>query len=474
MMKRKIVMMILMSALSISAYGRETTESRKSAESVESVELEKESESGVVISEKLADKSGDVETVALATDKEDAFTNRDLEQEPELEDAEYITVTDGKDISISSEGVYVLSGEASEVTVTVEAGDEDKVQLVTDGLKISNTDSPCIYVKNADKVFITSVSDDNELTVSGSFTADGDTNTDAVIFSKDDLVLNGTGTVVIDSSDNGIAGKDDVKLTGGKLMISCKGSAIEAHDEILIADADIVVSESNDGIHAENDDDDTVGNIMIYGGSLNITAVDDGIHATTAVTVDNGEIVLKAAEGIEGTQIQINGGTVDITASDDGINAAKKSSALTPLFEMNGGDVSIAMGAGDTDGVDSNGDIVINGGTISITGQSTFDYDGNAEYNGGTIIENGKETNAISNQMMGGCGGMRGMGKQGDFGENGEMPDFGGDGELPEMKEFEGGGKMHGGGNAEGMPGGGHMGGKRQMENEETKEGTEL
>jgi hypothetical protein len=88
------------------------------------------------------------------------------------------------------------------------------------------------------------------------------------------------------------------------------------------------------------------------------------------------------------------------------------------------------MGAGDTDGVDSNGDIRINGGTISITGQSTFDYDGNAEYNGGTIIENGRDTNVISNQMMDGHGGMGGMGPQGQF-RRGEKLGSGDSDELP-------------------------------------------
>lgn len=97
------------------------------------------------------------------------------------------------------------------------------------------------------------------------------------------------------------------------------------------------------------------------------------------------------------------------------------------------------MGAGDTDGVDSNGDICINGGTISITGQSTFDYGGKAEYNGGTIIENGEETNTITNQTFGGTGGRDGMGPRGGF-ESRDMGTF--DGMMPE--DNEGGRRGHG------------------------------
>ena len=117
---------------------------------------------------------------------------------------------------------------------------------------------------------------------------------------------------------------------------------------------------------------------------------------------------------------------MNISASDDGINAAQKSDQYTPTYEQSGGEVTIVMGSGDTDGVDSNGNIYINGGTIDISGQSTFDYDGTAEYNGGSIIENGTETNTITNQLMGGGPGGGHGGPAGDFG--GDNGDFGGPG----------------------------------------------
>ena len=441
-MKKKMIIAILSATVLLTACGQADTGNTKTADPV------KQTENSEVSLEQLnSNKSSADSETSGEIDTDDLFTDRDMQQTPDLTDAVYITVSDEKDVTIDSEGIYVLSGKAENVTVYVEAEDSDKVQLVLDGLRLSNSDSPCIYVKSADKVFITTMSDDNELIVSGSFSSDGDTNTDAVIFSKDDLVLNGTGTLSITSSDNGISGKDDIKVTGGTIEIACTGSAIEAHDEILVADGNIDITACNDGLHAEDNDDDSTGYIYIAGGTISINANDDGIHATTIVKIDNGDIVLTAAEGIEGTQIEINGGNINITASDDGINAAKKSSSLTPLFELNGGNVNIAMGAGDTDGVDSNGDIRINGGTISITGQSAFDYDGNAEYNGGTIIENGQETNTITNQMFGGPGGRGGMGTQGGMGpqgtfdENGAQQDmrgFKGEGGQWDMKEFDG------------------------------------
>ena len=350
-----------------------------------------------------------------AIDTSDLFTKRDLTQTADLTDAVYCSLSSGEDISITKAGVYVISGKAEEVTITVDATDEDKVQIVLDGAEITNKDFPCIYVKNADKVFVTTVKGTvNSLTVSGTFTQDGDTNTDAVIFSKDDLVLNGQGTLKVTSSDNGISCKDDLKITGGTLVVSAKDCGLEANDSISIADGNITVTATNDAVHCENDDDYSLGSIYICGGSLSLKAGDDGIHATTVFQIDGGSVTVTAAEGIEATWVQINGGDVNVTASDDGVNAAKKSTAYTVLFEMNDGSLTVSMGQGDTDAIDSNGNIIVSGGTINITGQSAFDYDGTAKYSGGTIIVNGQTVNSITNQMMGGgMGGMQNMGGQG-------------------------------------------------------------
>ena len=357
---------------------------------------------------------GVIETAGL-------FTDRDLLQTADLTDAVYYTLSDGQNITVTAAGVYVFTGSAANATVIVDAGDNDKVQLVLNGVSVTNTSFPCIYVKNADKVFVTTTQTENSLSVTGAFTADGSTNTDAAVFSKDDLVLNGLGTLTISSTDNGISCKDDLKITGGTIVISCVSDALEANDSIAIADGSVTVTTKKDGLHAEYDEDNMVGYVYICGGTLQITAADDGIHATTYVQIDGGNLTISAAEGIEGTYVQVNGGEIDITAVDDGINAGKKSNVSTPTIEINGGYITINMGAGDTDGIDANGNLYINGGTVDVTAQSPFDYDNTAEYNGGTIIVNGEVTNSITNQMMGGmaggmAGGMPGNGGWGGHG----------------------------------------------------------
>ena len=354
----------------------------------------------------------DLEAVASFT-KDDEFSSRDLKQEADLAEAIGLTVTDGQSLTINTAGVYVLSGKASEVTVYVEAGDEDKVQLVLDGLEITNEETPCIYVKSADKVFVTTAaSSDNTLTVTGDFATDDGKKMNAVIFSKDDLCLNGLGTLTISSSDNGIVSKDDLKVTGGTLAVTAENTGLKANDSIRIADGNITVRAKNDGLHAEYDEDDTVGYIYIAGGSLDIEAADDGIHATTILQVDAGTINVTALEGLEATFVRLNGGTITVNATDDGINAAQKSTAYTPAIIFAGADVTINMGRGDTDAVDSNGSILVSGGTVTITAQSAFDYDTAAWHTGGTIIVNGQEVTEIGNQFG---PGMMGPGGQGGF-----------------------------------------------------------
>lgn len=345
--------------------------------------------------------------VGTLVDTAELFTERDMTQTPDLSEAVSLTVSDGENLTITEEGVYVISGSASEATILVDAEDA-KVQLVLDGLTITNSDFPCIYVKSADKVFVTT-SADSSLTVTGSFSGDGETNTDGAIFSKDDLVLNGTATLTIRSSANGVVSKDDLKVTGGSYVITAASHALEAKDSIRICGGDFALTSGKDGLHANNDEDAEKGWIYISGGSFTIQSSDDGIHARSFIQIDGGSFSITAYEGIESTYVLINGGEIDIQASDDGINAANKSSAYRATVEINGGEISIAMGAGDTDGVDSNGELIINGGTISVTGNSCFDADGTVSFNGGTVYVNGQQVSTIPVQMMGGgMGGGRG------------------------------------------------------------------
>ena len=154
------------------------------------------------------------------------FTKRDLEQTADISAATRVTVENDRTIEITEDGVYVISKTASNCTIKVIADDSAKVQLVLDVLTVTNDDFPVIYVLSADEVLVTTTEGtSNCMTVTGAFKADGDSNTDAVIFSKEDIVFNGLGTLKITSSGNGIAGKDDVRFTGGTYDTSKIGRA---------------------------------------------------------------------------------------------------------------------------------------------------------------------------------------------------------------------------------------------------------
>ena len=357
-------------------------------------------------------------------DTTNMFTKRDLEQTADTSSATTLEVSDGKTVSITEEGVYVIKGSAKNCTVKVEADDNAKVQLVLDGVSVTNDSAPAIYIVSADKCFITT-SADSSLSVTGAFTADGDTNTDAVIYSKDDIVLNGTAALTISSAQgNGISGKDDVKITGGTYNITSALDSVEANDSIAVYDGTFNISSSKDAFHSENSDDDSVGFVYICNGTFTVEAGSDSIRAMTYLQIDGGTFELTSSEGLEATSIQINDGTISISASDDGINGSQKSrSAGTPNVEINGGKLTIVMGQGDTDAIDCNGNITVSGGYIDITAQtSSFDYDGTATYNGGTIIINGEQVDSIPEpQMMGGPGGRGGMNGGGMTPPNGNM-----------------------------------------------------
>ena len=440
---------------------------------------------------------GTVLTVALSDSAIDTSVS-DRDASGEYDASEAVKLSADGDLTITEAGVYVLSGDYAGMIV-IDSGEEDKVQLVLENASITNDSGPAIFVRSADKVFITAaagtvntISDGSDYTLT-----DGDTTLDAAVFSKDDLTINGAGKLTIsgnykhavvsrddlvitakDLSINaenvGLNGKDAVKLSGAAVSITAGSDGIRSDNGtdadkgfVSVVDSTVTIASGKDGIQAEtvftaeNADiniasgggsgagssnaaesykgikagvsiavsggvykidalDDAIhtnGSVLISDGEFTLQSRDDGIHADEKAEITGGTLNITAREGIEATYVLISGGDITIQASDDGINAARKSSAYTPTVEIAGGTVTITMGAGDTDGIDANGNILISGGTVSITGSSPFDYEGSASFTGGTVYVNGQQVNSLPNQMMGGeMGGMGSFGGQGGFG----------------------------------------------------------
>ena len=259
--------------------------------------------------------------------------------------------------TITESGTYEITGESECVSVKT-SGD---VKLILNNATITCETGPAIYIEEAGKVEI-------ELTGENTISATTTDDYKGAIYAEVDFTLSGDGSLNVTSNLVGIMSTTDITINGGKYVLRCDDNGIRAN-----------------------------GKVEINGGEFDI---------------DTG------GEGIEATYVLINDGTISITADDDGINGSDKSDAYDIKVEINGGDITIVMATGDTDAIDSNGDLVITGGTLNITAQSPFDYDGTATHTGGTLIVNGEAVDKITNQFEGemGSGGEPGMGGPGQTG----------------------------------------------------------
>lgn len=206
---------------------------------------------------------------------------------------------DGGDISLLAEGVYILSGTLTEGQVVVDAGDADKVQIVLSGADITSTASAAIYCREADKVFLTlAEGTENSLTNGGSFQPVDDSNIDAVVFSKTDLTLNGSGSLTVTSpGGHGIVSKDELTITGGSYTLTAARHGFTGKDSVAIAGGSFTITSGSDGIHAENADDAAKGFLCIADGSFTIDAQGDAISASGKVQIDGGSFALTAGGG---------------------------------------------------------------------------------------------------------------------------------------------------------------------------------
>ena len=283
-----------------------------------------------------------------------------------------ITLSEGENL-ITKAGIYTVTGAISNGYIHINASDEEEVKIILDNVSITNSNGPAIYIESNGNTYI-------ELVGTNTINATVSDDIKGAIHSKADLKISGDGIIVIKSSIHGIVCKDDLEIDGGTFNITAGDDGINTNDSATFE-----------------------------GGTFKIVASGDGIHTDGYLEINDGKFDISAREGLEGTYIKINGGETTISASDDGINASNKSSEYSVIVEINGGTLNITMGQGDTDGIDANGNIYINGGTITISGQSPFDYDGEAKYTGGKLIINGTETTEITNQFGGmGPGGQGG------------------------------------------------------------------
>ena len=315
-----------------------------------------------------------------------SFTDRDMNAEYDAEKAVKIAL-DGSDgtvdgsgaavkngiLTISSEGTYILSGSFNG-KIKVAAGENDKVQLVFSGLKLSNSSGNALYISSADKVFIT-LADNTESSVSdgSSYTeTDGSTTIDAAIFSRSDLTVNGSGALSVTGNyKHAIVSKYDLVITGGTLNISSQKVSLNGKDCVKIGGGKITLNAGSDGIRSDNSENSSRGYVYIAGGEINITAANDGIQAETVFRGEKGTVNIVSGGGSSakvsssdssykgikaGSDIQITGGSYTVDSADDSVHSNNSIAISEGTFTLSSGD----------DGVHADNDLSVSGGKITV------------------------------------------------------------------------------------------------------------
>ncbi len=372
---------------------------------------------------------------SVSVDTSEMFSNRDFEIGYDESESAYIQLNgntavcssnavqiSGSTITIIDEGTYILSGTLDDGMIIVNAEKADKTQLVLNGATIHSETSAPIYILQADKVFITTAADTtNTLSNGGTFTAIDENNIDSVIYSKEDVTLNGSGTLVVTSpAGHGIVSKDSLTITSGDYDINCASHALVGKDDVCIANGDFTIVSGKDGIHAENADDATTGFVYIKNGTYNIAAEGDGISSASYMQIEDGIFDITSGGGSANATSKtseswgnfMGGGrhqggkmgnkmgdpmgndkkgsfadpttensnsTEDATADSASIKGIKATTALT----INGGTFTINSA---DDSIHSNADVTVNGGTFEIkSGDDAFHADNTLTVTAGII-----------------------------------------------------------------------------------------
>lgn len=330
-------------------------------------------------------------TVDFSKTDSDMFTERDGKTEYDASKAVTIQLNgttatassnsvkiSGATVQITEEATYVISGELTDGMLIVNAPGTAKLQIVLNGANITSKTSAALYILEADKVFVTLADGtSNSLANGGSFTAIDDNNIDGALFSKQDLTLNGSGSLTVTSpAGHGIVCKDDLVVTGGNYTIHSASHAVDANDSVRITNASFAIDAGKDAIHCENTEDAEKGFIYISSGTVQAEAEGDGIAASAYLQIEDGSFDLligggsengtKASSGNYGGFMGGPGGmrpggnqntaATDASVSMKGLKAANSILISGGSFQINSAD----------DSIHSDASLIINGGTFTI------------------------------------------------------------------------------------------------------------
>lgn len=232
------------------------------------------------------------------------------------------------------------------------------------GAKFNNTSGV------ADAYVATSLTSDNAISITGGTVITSNSGAGGKGISCD-------GTLTVGTTNNSPA--VSVTTTGTKILIS--GSGPNAN-------------------YAEAKAVSCNGAINILNGNITIKSSDDALKSTTSITVTNATIdVQNCYEGFESPAITVNSGNVSVKSTDDSFNGTHGNGGENDdnsMVQINSGQVVLNASGGD--GLDSNGDITMTGGTVIVHGPQSapevgMDYNGTCNVNGGFLVISGTNSN---------------------------------------------------------------------------------
>jgi hypothetical protein len=316
-------------------------------------------------------------------------------------------------VTINSAGSYSISGTLDDGQIFVNVEDEGMVELVLNGVNITNSSGAPIYINSAETAVITlAAGTENTISDGAQYIFDDadTTEPDAAIFSNSDLVMNGDGSLTITANyKDGIASKDDLEILDGTITVSALADGIKGKDSVVIKDGVLTINAGSDGIQSTNAVDTEKGTVSIEGGTIIVIAGLDGIQAETNLAVSGGTIAITSGGGsansstaenqgnpggergmenntddttVESTKglkagvdIIISGGMIQIDSFDDAVNSNNR-------VTINNGEILISSG---DDGMHADAALEINDGTINITKSYEGLESAAITINGGTI-----------------------------------------------------------------------------------------
>ena len=218
---------------------------------------------------------------------------------------------DGNTLKITQAGTYVFSGTMMDGQIQVDAGKEDVVHIVLNGLAASSGTSSVIYGVQSKKIVITLEKGTTSTLSDASayvYADDSEDEPNACVFSKDDISINGKGTLEVTGNyEDGIRSKDDLKVISGTLNITAQQHGLKGKDSVTVKDGELTITAGGDGIKSNNDTEDDKGYILIDGGTYRITAAQDGIQAETILQINGGSGSVVSGGGSANASYDENG-----------------------------------------------------------------------------------------------------------------------------------------------------------------------